>query len=308
MPHRLHPDRRRVHGRPRLTVIVTGAAGFVGRALTARLRRDGHQVVGVDVAGGADATGDIADPRFVADLLADGCDALVHLATVPGGAAEDDPAAAKRVNLDATMALAAAATGRCRRFVFASSIAVFGDPLPDAVDDATPPAPRLIYGAHKAMAEMWLATLARRGDLSSLALRLPGLVARPPGPSGMKSAFMSDVFHALAGRRPCVMPVSAAATMWLMSVECAAANLAHALTVMATGAVTLPALRVTMGDLAAEIARQAGADPALVTCDPDPTLQSGFGTQPALATPAADRLGFAHDGTLADLVTKGLNA
>lgn len=290
-----------------MRVVVTGACGFVGRTLTARLREAGHDVVGVDQAGDPDLLGDIAEPEVVSRLFASGCDAVVHLATVPGGAAEQDPALAKRVNLDGTIALAGAAAAAGARFLFASSIAVFGDPLPEPVDDATPLAPKLLYGAHKAMCEQWLATLGRRGDISALSLRLPGIVARPPGPSGMKSAFMSEIFHALAADRPFVSPVSAEATMWLMSVEQAVRNFVHALATRDTGAVTLPALRVTMTELVAAIAHETGVDPALVSYAPDPLLEAGFGSLPPLSTPAAEACGFAHDGTLADLVRRGLN-
>jgi len=85
----------------------------------------------------------------------------------------------------------------------------------------------------------------------------------------------------------------------------------HALTLdtallPATRAVTLPALRIAMGDLAAEVARQCGADPALVTWAPDAALEQAFAAQPPLATPAAERAGFAHDGTLAALVSSAL--
>ncbi len=94
-----------------------------------------------------------------------GCDAIVHLATVPGGAAESDPALAWRVNVDATRTLfdAAARASTPIRLVFASSIAVFGDHLPTPLDEDTPVAPSMLYGAHKAMMETWLATLGRRG-------------------------------------------------------------------------------------------------------------------------------------------------
>jgi len=290
-----------------MRIIVTGASGFVGRALTAALRESGHDVVGVDRTGSPDLVGDIADVGFVAQLFSERCDAVAHLATVPGGAAEQDPTMAKRVNLDATMLLADAAAAAGARLVFASSIAVFGEALPDPVGDDTRHAPMLLYGAHKAMAEQWLDTLARRGELSALAVRLPGIVPRPPGPSGLKSAFLSELFHALAVHRRFVSPVAPHATMWLMSLPRVVANLAHALSIEATGAVTLPALRVRMDELAAAVARESGADAALVAYDPDPALEAGFGRYPRLLTPAADAMGFAHDGTLAQLVAKGMN-
>lgn len=289
-----------------MRVVVTGAGGFVGRALC-RAIGPTHEVIGIDrsLNGVPGIEGDFDDPDVIARALAGGCDAVVHLATLGGGAAEQDPAAAFAVNVAASVRLAQAASAGAR-FVFASSIAVFGDPLPPAVDDATPLAPRMLYGAHKAMVETWLDTLTRRGDLATLSLRLPGIVARPRGPSGMKSAFMSDLFHALSNGEAIDLPVSAQATMWLMSVDRIAANLAHALAIDATGAVTLPALRVTMGDLVATVSAATGQDAALARYTPDPAIEAGFGRQPPLATPRAQMLGFAADPDLDALVRSAL--
>ena len=304
-----------------MTIIVTGAGGFVGRQLVQRLLAAGHDVVGMDSrAGGIPAgaravAGDIASPAVRADALRDGCSAIVHLATVPGGAAEADPAASRRINIDAMYDLLdeAKAAGNRPRIVYASSIAVFGDPLPaSGVDDQTPLAPRMIYGGHKAMMEIAVAMMHHRGEIEGISVRLPGILARPKGPSGMKSAFMSDLFHALRANEPFVCPVSQGATIWAQSVARCADNLLHALTMdaalmPATRVVTLPAQRIAMDALATEIARQCGVSTDLVSYRPDPALEAAFGANPPLATPAAERAGFAHDGDPATLVANALS-
>ena len=295
-----------------MRVLVTGAGGFVGRSLV-RALGDAHEVVALDMSCAGlrvarAVEGDIADPAIQATATAEPLDAIVHLATVPGGAAEADPRAGWRVNMDASFGLieAAARHGNRPRVLFASSIAVFGDPLPASVDDATPLRPRMLYGAHKAMMEQWIATLTRRGAIDGLSLRLPGIVARPRGPSGMKSAFMSDVFHALAAGERFVSPVLPEATMWLMSVTQIARNFRLALELdrapAEPHAVTLPAVRCTMAELVGETAARAGVDPALVAYAPEPPLEAGFGRQPPLTTAVAEALGFASDGSLAALV------
>lgn len=294
-----------------MRIIITGAGGFVGRTLIAALS-DSNDVTAVDhrLFGIEGIEGDIIDREIIARAFAGGCDAVVHLATVPGGAAELDPTLAKRVNVDATMALvvAAATTGTCPKFIFASSIAVFGDPLPLTVDDGTPIAPRMIYGAHKAMMEEWIASQSRRGAITGLSLRLPGILARPEAPSGMKSAFMSNLFHALKAGDAFVAPVSPDATMWLMSAHRIAQNIIHALTLNGEAlTITLPALRVRFADLVAEIAQQTGNDVRLVSYAPDAALEAAFGKQPPLTTPKADSLGFAHDGSLRTLVASALS-
>lgn len=301
-------------------ILITGAGGFVGREITRLLLAQGRAVVGVDAAPGGIpdgvrvVAGDLADKALRAEALGDGVAAVIHLATVPGGAAEADPAASRRINVDAMYDLLeeAAAFGNRPRMVYASSIAVFGDPLPAFVDDQTPLSPKMIYGAHKAMMEHAVALFSNRGAIEGVTVRLPGILARPKGPSGMKSAFMSNLFHALRAGEAFTCPVSAEGTIWAQSVACCAANFLHALTVETallppTRAVTLPALRIAMGDLAAAIARQCAVDPALVTWTPDAALEQAFAAQPPLSTPAAERAGFVHDGTLAALVQSALS-
>ncbi|SFG42877.1 Nucleoside-diphosphate-sugar epimerase [Novosphingobium sp. CF614] len=302
-----------------MKILVTGAGGFVGRQLVSDLTDAGHAVVGLDThAGGipADATaieGDFGDAGVRAQALGDGCDALVHLATVPGGAAEADPQASRRINIDAMydLLLEASALKPGLRVAYASSIAVYGDPLPDFVDDTTPLSPKMIYGGHKAMMEHAVAMFSNRGMIDGVTVRLPGILARPKGPSGMKSAFMSNLFHALKAGEAFTCPVSAQGTIWAESVACVSANFVHALSLDSallppTRAVTLPALRVSMGDLAAEVARQCGVDAGLVTYEPDAALEAAFAAQPPLATPSAESAGFAHDGDIAKLVSSAL--
>lgn len=161
------------------------------------------------------------------------------------------------------------------------------------------------------MMEHAVALYSNREAIEGVTLRLPGILARPKGPSGMKSAFMSNLFHALKAGESFVCPVAATGTIWAQSLMCVANNFVHALTLdpsllPANRAVTLPALRVSMGDLAAEIARQLGRSPELVRYDPDAMLQAAFAAQPPLSTPAAERAGFRHDGSCEALVASAL--
>lgn len=303
-----------------MRIVITGAGGFVGRELCRQLLLLGHEVVGLDVNRGGlcdgirRVIGELSDPAVRHDLLSGGFDALIHLATVPGGAAENDPVASRRVNVDAMydMLLEAGERRPGVRVVYASSIAVLGDTLPETVDDQTPLAPRMIYGGHKAMMEHAVAMFSNRGMIDGVTVRLPGILARPKGPSGLKSAFMSDLFHALKAGEAFACPVSPEGTIWAQSVKKCAGNLITAVhldsaLLPATRAVTLPALRLSIAELAAEIAEQCGVSPGLVTYHPDEALEATFARQPLLETPAAERAGLAHDGNCATLVRNALS-
>ena len=299
-----------------MKVVVTGAGGFVGRHLVQVLLDLGHSVIALDQEvdgipqGARLICGDLSDPALQENALEDGCDAIVHLATVPGGAAEQDPAASRRINIDAMHDLLdrAAALPNRPRFVYASSIAAYGHPLPqDGVDDDTALSPSMIYGGHKAMMEIAVAMFSNRGGIDGVSVRLPGILARPKGPSGMKSAFMSDMFHALAAGEPFTCPVSQNATIWALSLSQCVDNLVHGLVcdtslLPSTRAVTLPARRFAMKDLLDQICLYLGTSADLVTWNPDAELEKAFGAQPPLSTQAAERAGFACDASDASFV------
>jgi len=299
-----------------MRVAVTGAGGFIGQAVVAAALAD-RRVSGLVLTDRAlppmpqDArltplTGDISDPDLQARVMA-GTDAVIHLAAVLGGAAEADPAASRRVNLEATLDLMTRAQGR--RFVLASSIAVYGTP-PAKVDDSTPCAPQLVYAMHKRMAEIALETATRRGDLDGLALRIPGVVARPGDGAGLKSAFLGALFHAMRDGRAVCLPVAPEGRTWLASVQCVAAGLWHAATLPPPGtdgprAFALPALSPTFAELVAALSARfpQARTPAYA---PDAGIMAGFGSFGDLETGQAARLGFPCDETLGALIDSAL--
>ena len=302
------------HGRSQRTTVVTGAAGFVGQTLAARMRDLGYpghvrladRVRPLCPPGDfATVTIDLTDRGGLSALVAD-ADHVIHLAALAGGAAETNPVASRAINLDVTLDLLEVAAP-CTRLLCAGSIAVFGT-LPGAVDDATPPCPTSVYGAHKRMAEIAVADAVRRGSCDATVLRLPGIVARPDGGSGFKSAFMSDVVSAISSSGPITLPVSAASTMWLMSAQCCADNLLHALElpVVDPTVLTLPALRVTMRDFVTAIATVSGGSASQVRYEPDLAVETAFGRLPPLRTVVADDLGFNHDGDVERLALQAI--
>lgn len=314
-------------------VLITGASGFVGRALATRVLHQGapggrplgrlslldlaHEVPGDDPLVRR-LDGSIADPAVVTHAFDRPVDTVFHLASVPGGTAEQQPALARDVNLMGTLHLLDAcqaqvdAGGPVPRFVFASTIAVFGAALPAQVDDTTPARPVMSYGAHKLMGEIAVADQTRRGGCDGVSLRLPGVLARPPARTGQLSAFLSDLMRDPAAGRDTVCPMSADATTWAASTPNTIDNLVHAATLDTSvlpphRAITLPSLRFSMAQLLDALASVYGdAVRHRVHFQPEERIEALFGRFPPLHTPAADAAGFEHDGTLIRLVRRAV--
>jgi nucleoside-diphosphate-sugar epimerase len=312
-------------------VLVTGAAGFIGGALVRRLLDDGiggrpvQALVASDLAlpdplrddpRVVAVEGSIADAAVLARATAEPLQVVFHLASVPGGAAERDPDLGRRVNLDATAQLLVRlrTLGGCPRLVFASTVAVYGDPLPAQVDEDTPAAPAMSYGAQKLAAEVLIADADRRGWVQACSLRLPGIVARPGDGAGLMSAFMSQLFWGLRERRAVCLPVRRDGTAWWASVGACVDNLLHA-AVIDPGSlgpqrvVQMPALWLAMHEVVDAAAEAAGVDAdALVRYEPQETVQRLFASLPPLRTPRAEALGFRHDGSARRLAARATSA
>lgn len=311
-------------------VLVTGADGFIGRMLVDTLLTQGldgrtvDQLVAVDLQFEARVSdervhvvrGNLCDATCLDPIFGAPFDAVFHLASLPGGAAEADYELGRRVNLDATVALLERLRGQPdpARFIYASSIAVYGDPLPDRIDEATLPAPALSYGAHKLACEVLVADASRRRWVEGCSLRLPGVVARPGDGAGLMSAFMSQVFWCLAAGKPITLPVSPDGVAWWISVPTCVGNLLQAACVDPQGlhprrSYQMPVLRLTMAEVVAALARRFEVDPAvLVRYAPEPLIERLFASYPPLDTPQAEALGFRHDGSVDALIANALVA
>ncbi|MBT9371327.1 NAD-dependent epimerase/dehydratase family protein [Rhizobium sp. CSW-27] len=303
-----------------MRILVTGADGFLGRGLVARLMEafpEARQVVLTDRAfgepplpGAGTVCGDLAEAGFLADLLETGFDLVFHLASLPGALAEKEQELGHAANLLVPLALARTAAARkpgCR-FVFASSIAVYGDLAGRTVTPDTPTAPDLTYGAHKRMTEILLSDLRRRCALSAVSLRFPGIVARPASESGHGSAFMSLIFHRVAAGEAYDCPVPADSHCWWMSRRAAVAALLHAARAGGDAAdlVQPPVLHASVDAVAQAVARLAGR-PADIRWVNDEGLRRIFGAMPPLDAALALSLGFRGDADLDTLAQAALS-
>ena len=264
-------------------ILVTGAAGMIGAKLTAALVARGkigdRAITGltlVDVhapslpAGvpGAALAADIADPAAAPALIEARPDVIVHLAAVVSGQAEADTGLGYAVNLRGTLALCeaiAAQEGYRPRLVFASSVAVFGAPLPDVVGDDVPPRPLTSYGTQKRMAELLIDDLSRKGLLDGVSLRLPTICVRPGAPNAAASGFFSSILREPLAGRQAVLPVAEDVRSWFASPRAAVGFLLRAaeMDLSRLGqdrALNMPGVDATVGDQIAALGRLAGPE------------------------------------------------
>jgi nucleoside-diphosphate-sugar epimerase len=254
--------------------------------------------------------GSISNPEVRAQGYAQCVDAVFHLASVPGGAAEKNYELGKSVNLDATIGLIEDLRNQANipRFVFASTIAVYGDELPPNVDEKLLPAPALSYGAHKLIGEILVADASRREWIHGCSLRLPGVVARPGDGAGMMSAFMSQLFWRLSVGQPITLPVTPDGVAWWISVSTCVKNLIHAasldpLLLKGPRAYQMPVLRLTVNEVVQALERALGRECShLVNYERNDFIQQHFASYPKLHTSQAESIGFINDGNADNLI------
>lgn len=315
-----------------MRILITGGAGFIGKKLAARLLERGRlldrsvdQVTLFDVAPAEGLpddprlelrTGDITRPGVLLDLFRPGYDAVYHLAAVVSGAAEADIDLGYAVNLDGTRHLldAVRAFAAKPRLVFASSCAVFGGALPDVVQDDTPLTPQTSYGGQKAMGELLVADFHRKGFVDGRSLRLPTICVRPGKPNKAASTWASSIFREPLAGQPAVCPVTRDAAMYVLSPRRVVDALVHAMELPSealgtTRHVNLPGRTFTVAEMVASLEHVAGSGvTARISWEPDPVIQKIVAGWPQrFSTPRAERLDFAADASLDEIVRQHID-
>lgn len=186
-----------------MKIVVTGANGFVGGRIVEQLVREGRRVVAVG-RGVARRDCDVVDERFDrCDWLRVGaCDALLHFAAINDTSVADE-AALRRVNVDAAVAaMEAAAAAGCRRFVYASSLHVYG-PAPAPLSVArSRPEPVTPYGRSKLALEREVAAFAARRGVGCVGLRLANVYGPGEGHKGRMASQVLQIARQMRAGEP----------------------------------------------------------------------------------------------------------
>ena len=315
-----------------MKVLITGAAGMIGRKLAARLANDGaiggraiEAMILVDVVAPEAPEGRVERVATeAADLAAEGTarrliearpDVVFHLAAIVSGEAEADFDKGYRINLDGTRDLFEAiraehgAAPYRPRVVFASSIAVFGAPFADLIGDEFHQTPLTSYGTQKAIDELLLADYTRRGILDGIGLRLPTICIRPGLPNKAASGFFSNILREPINGQEAVLPVAETVRHWFASPRAAVGFFVHAAALdgEAVGPrrnLNMPGLSSTVGEQIEALGRTVGQDAVrLIRREPDATIERIVaGWAPGFEAGRARELGFEAETSFEEII------
>lgn len=255
-------------------ILVLGGAGMVGRKFIERLARDGGlggkpvtRVTAQDVVPASPppaapfdfetVVSDLSIPGEAEKLIATRPEVIIHLAAVVSGEAEADFDKGYRINLDGTRYLFEAirkAEGYTPRLVFTSSVAVFGAPFHEKIEDEFFTTPLTSYGTQKAIGELLLCDYSRRGFFDGVGIRLPTICVRPGKPNKAASGFFSNIIREPLNGEEAVLPVPDQVRHWHASPRSAVGFLIHAAT-MDTAAIG-PRRALTMPGYSCTVAEQ----------------------------------------------------
>lgn len=311
-------------------ILITGAAGMIGRKLVERLVHDGSlngkpiealtlaDVVAPEKPGHFPGkidirTVDLPSPGVAEQLIAAEPDVIFHLAGVVSGEAETNFAKGYRVNLDGLLFLLEAirktGNGYHPKLVFSSSMAVYGAPFPESIPDDFHLTPLTSYGTQKSICELLLADYTRRGFLDGVGIRLPSICVRPGKPNKAASGFFSGIIREPLAGQEAILPVSDTILHTHASPRSAVGFLMHgaALTREQLGPrinLTMPGVCCTIGEQIAALRRVAGDKVAArIRHQPDEMIMRIVGGWPhRMDASCARQLGFQVENTFDEII------
>lgn len=317
-------------------VLILGAAGMLGRKLAKAVASAGFldrrpvtrltladvikpeapiEVTSEGPTHTATVAVDLATQGAAEALVAYRPDVIFHLAAIVSSEAEADFEKGYLVNLDGTRALFEAIRGEAARepyrprLVFTSSIAIFGPPFPNVIQDDFIRTPQTSYGTQKAICELLLDDYSRRGIFDGVALRLPTICIRPGRPNRAASGFFSSILREPLVGQEAVLPVSEDVRHWHASPRAAVAFLLHAASLATERlgtrrALTMPGVCASVGEQIEALRRVAGDRAvALIQRVPDPAIAKIISGWPQAFSPQrALALGFCAEKDFDEII------
>src|SRR6201984_3743066 len=311
-----------------MKVLVTGAAGMLGRKFSQELATQGviagqkvESLTMADIVESPPIPGspfairsvasDLGSPGVAEALVADRPDIVLHTAAIVSGEAEADFDKGYRINVDGTRSLfeALRKAGNRPRVVFTSSIAVFGAPFPEVIGEEFFLTPLTSYGTQKAIGELLLTDYTRKGFFDGIGIRLPTICVRPGKPNAAASVFFSNIIREPLAGQEAVLPVPDSVMHWHASPRAAVGFLIHAAGLDAGNLgprinLTMPRVCCTVAEQIAALRRIAGAKVAArIRREPDPFIARIVAGWPRRFDPRrALALGFRGDASFDDII------
>ena len=311
-------------------ILILGGGGMVGQKLANHLLASGlpgHKTLDITLFDMAFPlkqdgrlrciTGSLTDAQNITMLAQLRPDLVFHLASIVSGEAETNFDAGWQVNmftmwhyLEALRKLHIETGGTyVPKIIFTSSIAVFGGPFPEQIDDTFLSAPQTSYGAQKASCELLLSDFSRKGFVDGISLRLPTICVRPGKANLAASSFFSGIIREPLNGQKAILPVDESVRHWHASPRAAAGFLRHAATLDSRllenrRALNLPGVSCTVAEQIEALRRAAGQSVVnLIEHRPDDTIINIVSSWPRNFTAQRARaLGFQAEASFDEII------
>lgn len=307
-----------------MKIVITGGQGFLGQRLAKTLlnqtKIDIDELTLIDVVKPVAPNNDprvkclemdLRHPKGLEKIITAETDAIFHLAAIVSSHAEQDPDLGYEINFLATKNLLEV----CRqnnpkvRFVFSSSLAVFGGELPAVIQNDTAVTPQSTYGTQKAMSELLINDYTRKGFVDGFCVRLPTICIRPGKPNKAASSFVSSIIREPLHGEQAICPVSEDLRLWLSSPNTIIENFIHTLTLPSLPlrswhVINLPGFTVSVKQMLSDLSSIKGDQIlANVKFEFDQNINNIVASWPAeINCSQALKLGFSVDQNFKDVI------